>query len=44
MQSDWSIPVQDFTSLLRACYGLKIADKKTLQLLKLAENEDKVKY
>ena len=29
-----------FTSLL----GLKIADKKPFQLLKLAENEDKVKY
>ena len=38
--------IRKLTSLriLRACYGLKIADKKPFQLLKLAENEDKVKY
>ena len=45
-RSGWDNPAREIwklTSLriLRACYGLKIADKKPFQLLKLAESEDK---
>ena len=48
-RAGWDNPAQEIWKLislrvLRACYGLKIADKKPFQLLKLAENEDKVKY
>ena len=44
----WDNPAREIwklTSLriLRACYGLKIADKNPFQLPKLAENDDKVK-
>ena len=48
-RAGWDNPVREIwklTSLriLRACYELKIADKKPFQILKLAENDDKVKY